>query len=788
MAKIYGQLEKAQLEMLASDPSSPVEGMIYYNTTNKTIKLYQGSSWLTIADLSSSQTLTNKTITGSVAANLVNGAATITLPSATGTIATLAGTEALTNKDIDGGTASNTARITVPKGTFSLLNSLIRKEGTLCYATDQKKIYFDNGVSLSEVGSGSGGGINYIKDSSAETGTMAWATYDDGSSATSPVDGTDGSPQTVLWTTSSATPLRGSLEFLLNKTGSASRKGQGASYDFTIDNADKAKVLTITFDYAIRGTTYADGDVTVWIYDKDAGVLIQPAGYQLLNAATGLPQKFIATFQTSASSTNYRLIFHIATTSTQNYSIGFESISVGPQTVQYGAPITDWQDYSCTLTGITKGDGTVVSKYRRVGDSAEVLIKFTAGSTSATTNTWQFSLPFSADSDFFNNFTSTNHTIGVASWLDNTVGRYVGYVRFYTGSSVQIGALQSGSTSYNDAGSGGSPALTSGDIISLFLTYKVAGWSSTVQMSNDTDTRVLAEYFKATSSQTLEAAGAGEIVIYNSLDSSTHSAYNSTTGIFTAPVSGKYRINASIGITSAQWTAGNLADFYVRKNTNQQYKQLSYYICEATNTRVLVLNGSAEFNLDAGDTLDVFFDHNRSGGDVTLNGSGQNNHLEIVRETGPSAIAATEVVALEANTSTTTISATSAPGTNIIFTSKPTDTHNCMSLSTGVITIPTSGYYVFIFRISVNAVTASSIGDNVNIQLNVNSGTYRIIGSSQRLEQTTTAVILSPNAIVGLNLNAGDTVELEAYKSSTLVATATLSGSANNYLSMFRVK
>lgn len=66
--------------------------------------------------------------------------------------------QVITNKDIDGGTASNSRRITVPKNTKSNLDALTRKQGTLLYASDLNKLYSDDGSSLTEVGSGSGGG------------------------------------------------------------------------------------------------------------------------------------------------------------------------------------------------------------------------------------------------------------------------------------------------------------------------------------------------------------------------------------------------------------------------------------------------------------------------------------------------------------------------------------------------------------------------------------------------------------------------------------------------------
>lgn len=72
-------------------------------------------------------------------------------------LVTEAGTETLTNKDIDGGTASNARRLTLPKDTLANLLLLARKVGTLLFATDQAKPFFDNGATLVGLG-GAGGG------------------------------------------------------------------------------------------------------------------------------------------------------------------------------------------------------------------------------------------------------------------------------------------------------------------------------------------------------------------------------------------------------------------------------------------------------------------------------------------------------------------------------------------------------------------------------------------------------------------------------------------------------
>ncbi len=91
---------------------------------------------------------------------------------------TLTGSQTVTNKDYDGGTASNASRITIPKNTKTNLDGLTRKEATIVYASDEDKLYVDDGATLNEVGSGAGGGagayinlaVNQSLNWDAETG------------------------------------------------------------------------------------------------------------------------------------------------------------------------------------------------------------------------------------------------------------------------------------------------------------------------------------------------------------------------------------------------------------------------------------------------------------------------------------------------------------------------------------------------------------------------------------------------------------------------------------------
>jgi hypothetical protein len=140
-------------------------------------------------------------------------------------------------------------------------------------------------------GSGSSGGVNYGSSTVTD-----FTGFDDGASST-PVDLTGGSPGLTLTSTTS-TPLRGASSMLITHAAS-DQQGDGFADTITIDDADKCKVLTISFDYEIASGTYATGDLNLWVYDVTNSTLIQPAGYQIQNV--GIESKHIATFQTTTS-------------------------------------------------------------------------------------------------------------------------------------------------------------------------------------------------------------------------------------------------------------------------------------------------------------------------------------------------------------------------------------------------------------------------------------------------------------------------------------------------------
>jgi microcystin-dependent protein len=68
---VYSDLIAAGLEELAADPTTSLfSGRMYRNTTTGEMKVYTGSSWKTMVDLDTTQTLTGKTVQNSLATDV----------------------------------------------------------------------------------------------------------------------------------------------------------------------------------------------------------------------------------------------------------------------------------------------------------------------------------------------------------------------------------------------------------------------------------------------------------------------------------------------------------------------------------------------------------------------------------------------------------------------------------------------------------------------------------------------------------------------------------------------
>lgn len=655
---------------------------IYPKAGDSWYTMNSGGTEKTVVDNSNSVTLTNKTIAGgsNTISGLTHGSQvdnpTSGVHGVTGSVVGTSDAQVLTEKDFDGGTASNTSRVTLPKAATATLSGLTRKQGTVAYDTTLNKVVFDDGSVLTAVGTGSGSGVpNYITNFDAETDTSGWTLFDDGAVST-PVNGTGGSPSTLTLTrtTTAGEVLSGDASFKLSKSA-ADGQGEGVSYDFVIPRAGAATQTRVTFDYQVIGSfSYANNDIVSYLFDVDTNALIQPTPYLL----DGSGHAFLDFQTNSNASTNYRLIFMIATTNATAYDFIFDNVVAYASNA---APQGLTQDTQYDLSAKWTGSPALSS----VTGSKGVPYKTKDG-------VWRL---------IFNATFVQSATSSVTLTLDG-VGFKTGYKQAV---AFSFDSYTGGPPAMSQAFTNSGAATIIISASSTFTGFEVSGdveldskpsWAVDyypVQFNSDIDGRVTAALIMGDPA----SASSGNPIIVPTVSYDSHGAYNATTGRYTCPLNGIYKVFGALQSASSATT-------------------LTVYV-DAVSTSLagnLGSNGEATFNtavkVSAGQIIDL-----RPGGTVDAT----NMALNFERVSGPALPIMGEKVFMQA----TGDAASASSGNPIIFPTSTYDSHAGYSVSTGRYTIPSAGVYkVYGYLNSANS------GVQVNIYKNASS--YSALGST----------------------------------------------------------
>lgn len=772
--KVYGALELAQLEWFTNAAKPAAASFIYrviYVSDLKQIQVSDGTNWIPFLNTSTNQTLSGDiTFSGQ---QIFNGLhrLSVTTNSSTGAITALAPTTPITEF-----TGAVTSVSGVTSGASGATVMFINRSGSPFTVLDEdagatagNRIRTGTGASITltnnasillsyagdsrwhvvgGTGSSSAGGAkNYFVTSSAnsnfsQNSVSPWSACTLSFSSGVPSGAPTLTASSMAITASATNPLlasQSSYNLLLTKTGSVSSQYQGfISGELTIDREDLAKVLTGSFSYEVAsGTVDFSGTSTqsleIWIYNTVSGAWTQPAGYRGMNTSSGTGIVTF-TFQTDSTAANnkYKIAVITQQTSTTAYTVNFNDFKIGPTAVINGTPVTDWQTYTATLGGMT----AIASycQWKRVGDSIQIEARFSTSAVSASPLT--VSLPF--------NYVIDANKIPIGGLVGHATAQVgVGSVfRFNVIANSGATVLNFGT---NLSIGNGSSLLTSSDFLSFFAQVPITGFSSNVQVSSDTDTRVVACRVTGTPTGTITSSSATTANInFPTVAFDTHASYSS--GLYTVPVSGIYRVTSHARSTVASGGTFQALGVFV----NGSFINNSTV---ATPTSSLSVQLNTLVSVSSGQTIAVRLW--TDGTTPTFVSDPGAQFLNIERLTGPSVIAASETVAMT-YTGTATGTLTTG-GTNFLATvpTKVFDTHN--AYASGLFTVPVSGKYQVSAQLHINAIYASGFTTTRCEIRQAGSASTAIIGQ-QSWPSGAINNPSRPNASIVLNCVAGDTI------------------------------
>jgi len=638
------------------------------------------------------------------------------------------------------------------------------------------------------VGSGGGGGgKNYLQTVNNINGngnfdlgsTTKWSLFNTTLTSLIPTGSiTAGAGSLTTFTATTSGKLAGTYSLSVGGSG-AITAGQGFLSDaVTFDLEDQVKVCAFEFSYqAVSGTMNFSGtSANTWaVYLHDGTNWIQPAGVYGMTQSSGVGT-CRGTFQTTGA-TSYRLAVICINATGGAASMLFDSFKLGPQVIVQGTPVTDWVDYTPTTQGF--GTPTITqAQWRRVGGDIEIKVKLTTGTTTGvearvglpTGVTSASTVPTLAPANGFYLRGAASVSHGGSMLIEPSV-TYLTFGPVTTfGSTSSIGLAKEN----------GNAIISSTEILAFTAKVPVQGWSSNVQMSQDTDTREVSARYTNTAGTSI--ANSGDINMpFATKAYDTHNAWNGTQ--YVVPVSGRYRVAATAYFTVQTYAVGNQVYSLLYKNGALYGVGSKESVATTSSNPTTVLAQTVD--CVAGDTIEIRLNNNRTAGASTLSTVAGSNTVQIERVSGPSVIAANETVAIRcSNTAGTSITNTGSD-VNIPFATKAFDTHGAYNTSTGIFTVPVAGKYLISSSINYASSLAWAANNAVGLSIYKN-GSRTVQGPILTITGAYTGYA-GATASDLIDCVAGDTLEVRSSNTRTAGA-ATLSTNAGyNHVEIERV-
>jgi hypothetical protein len=141
-------------------------------------------------------------------------------------------------------------------------------------------------------------------------------------------------------------------------------------------------------------------------------------------------------------------------------------------------------------------------------------------------------------------------------------------------------------------------------------------------------TETVAAFYTTTNANTITTGNSAVIANLTKVYD-THGGMNASTGVYTVPYSGKYRISSGLTMASIAFTAG-AGRLAVMRLTGTQTYLLNIWTVQSTVTTQPALNGSVTQNFNAGDTISIT-EANSTGSTTNLDAVAAENWISIER-------------------------------------------------------------------------------------------------------------------------------------------------------------
>jgi hypothetical protein len=628
-------------------------------------------------------------------------------------------------------------------------------------------------------------GKNYIQYADFENNaTTGWSLGTIGTLTNSIPTGTptfgSGASGNLSIATTSSSPLSGANSLSYVSSAATTQGNMLATAALNIDQEDQAKVLTFRFYYKLFSFSSTQPDFSgtstnsfaVAAYDVTNSSWLSLAGNFAMTQSSGVGIA-TGTFQTNATTSSIRFVIYNANATAGAVTMYFDDFYVGPQTAPIGAVVTDFST-RLTFTPST-GFGTVTNsniQSKRVGDTLRVYGSWSAGTTTAVTASITLPSGLTLDTSKLNPFAGAYQKVGSWTQMTNSStfipqSTLLGDVVFdgTTTNSLYFVANVSGNLFTK---SNVNAIWSNSASISFYFEVPITGWSSQVQLSSDTDTRVIAMRANGSSSSTITTSFTA--IPFNTVVSDTAGAYN-TNGTYTIPVTGYYDIAAQAYINGTPTIgAAFIIDLYNATSASEIAAGTQYnYQSASVNAGSSTINLKS-VQLNAGTQIQIRALYAGTITSPTLGTGTTTTYFSVSRVSGPAVIAATESVnASYYSSGTTSISTTQMNNYDV----KLYDSHN--AVTTGAawkFTAPVSGKY------SLKGF-AGTTGSLVYIMLYKNGSAYAVLSYPNSAGLA--------NFAYDIQLNAGDYIDIRGNTTGMGLTGGSQSGTSVSNIQIARI-